>query len=540
VNAPDRPAPAPRLPFLPLAAGIVLLSTLLQIGALNGGAVIDDHLLLTSAAQRGCDTNPASCFLHPLFHQYYRPLMAATFAAGIGLHGALPFWFHLENLALHAGVVALALWAFRLLFCRAEPALLAGLLFGLHPLQVGVTTFIGGRTDSLALFCLFWYVIGLRGTGDEGGTGGGSGRIFWPLVSLLGFAAAVFTKEQCLPLVLLAPLLATRKPQADRRSRRWLLLYGVPVAVYLLAARRVLPAGVLGEAPWSGALHLEMVGRTLWYYAKVFLFPTARALDQDTLGPWEPSQPLVMLAGYVGGGLWLALLRHVWPNRLLRAFALWTTLTLLPCLNLVPIPSHLIASYRAALPLFGLAGLAGAALAGENEQEIGDREKRRGKRRVLTAVLPVCLAYAGVTLASVAGWRNDETFARAQRDADPNFLPAQARLAGILQGQGRYAEALAVYDDVLARLFPGTQTAEERIAQRGSAALQRRLQSQSGLRYDPAEFVNVTARGRGGTHHALGQWQEAAEDYRVALAFRPDDTEVAQALETVRRFLTNR
>jgi hypothetical protein len=89
------------------------------------------------------------------------------------------------------------------------------------------------------------------------------------------------------------------------------------------------------------------------------------------------------------------------------------------------------------------------------------------------------------------------------------------------------------------RLFPGTQTADARISQRGSAALRRRLQSQSGLRYDPAEFVNATVRGRGGTHHARGEWQKAAEDYRVALAFRPDDTEVQQALETARRYLTN-
>jgi hypothetical protein len=533
VKSPGRTAPAPRLSFLQLAAGIVLLSTLLQIGALNGGAVIDDHLLLTSADQRGCDTNPASCFLHPLFHQYYRPLMAATFAAGIGLHGARPLWFHLENLVLHAGVVALALWAFLLLFRREEPALLAGLLFGLHPLQVGVTTFIGGRTDSLALFFLFWFVIGLRKARTS--------PFFWPAVSLLGFAAAVFTKEQCLPLVLLAPLLVSLTPQADRTSRRWLLLYGVPVVVYLIAAQRVLPSGAFGTAAWSAALHLEMVGRTLWYYAKVFLFPTVRALGQTTLGPWDTPQPLVMLAGYACGGLWLGLLWRVWPNRLLRAFALWTTLTLPPCLNLVPIPSHLIASYRAVLPLFGLAGLAGAAFAR------GSGLLARATARPLSRVTPnpaalmlvVCLAYAGVTLAAAAVWRDDETFARAQRDADPNFLPAQARLAGILQRQGRYAEALAAYDDVMARLFPGTQTADECIPQRGSAALRWRLQSQSGLRYDPAEFVNAAARGRGGTHQALGQWREAAEDYRVALAFRPDDAEVQQALETMRRYLTN-
>ena len=146
--------------------------------------VIDDNDLIYSKEQRGCGPDPIECFHHPVFLLYYRPLFTATFAVGdivhpkltdavnavrrvlpIALRGPLmrsddTLWFHLENMALHGVVCALAFWFFSLLFRRERPALLAGLVFSLHPLQVTVTTFIGGRPDSMALFFLLLFVIG--------------------------------------------------------------------------------------------------------------------------------------------------------------------------------------------------------------------------------------------------------------------------------------------------------------------------------------------------------------------------------------------
>ena len=151
-----------KLPFPVAALLIVLVSTLIQAPSLAWDEVIDDHDLIHSPTARGCGPNPLDCFHGVVFGLYYRPVLAASFALGERLHGTdRPFPFHLENLLLHAAVVALALWMFRLLFRRDGPALLAGLLFSLHPLQVGVTTFIGGRTDTIALFFLFLFVIGL-------------------------------------------------------------------------------------------------------------------------------------------------------------------------------------------------------------------------------------------------------------------------------------------------------------------------------------------------------------------------------------------
>ena len=69
--------------YLNLSLLIVFVSTLAQVGALACGAVIDDLDLLYNPARRGCGSHPLECFQHPVFGLYYRPLMTATFAAGV-------------------------------------------------------------------------------------------------------------------------------------------------------------------------------------------------------------------------------------------------------------------------------------------------------------------------------------------------------------------------------------------------------------------------------------------------------------------------
>jgi tetratricopeptide (TPR) repeat protein len=139
--------------------------------------------------------------------------------------------------------------------------------------------------------------------------------------------------------------------------------------------------------------------------------------------------------------------------------------------------------------------------------------------------------YACISLADVPHWRNDITLIRMEVKADPDYIPAQAGLAGLYQGKGRFEEARRQYDEALLPiLFPNAQTVEERIARVRSPQMYRLLRSGSGLRYKPMELLNSGVRGSGGTHQALGQFEKAIADYRVALAAKPDDFEVRDYL----------
>jgi tetratricopeptide (TPR) repeat protein len=278
---------------------------------------------------------------------------------------------------------------------------------------------------------------------------------------------------------------------------------------------------------WDAGLRIEMVGRTLWFYTRAFLFPIPDTLHQSTLGPWDTPQLLTALLGFFAAGIWVAVHLHVWPNRPQRVLVLWTTLTLLPCLNIVPIPSQFVACYRAAIPLLGVAGLAGMMLGRDEKPE--EAPWRLVVRRL---VAPGMLAsvWIGLSLADVPAWQGDLAIEQAEYHADPNFLPALGGYAGTLQRAGRFREALSAYNRVVARLFPASDSVEDRIARSRSPEMLRAVKSQSSLRYQPREFLNLIFRGRGGTEQMLGMWDAAVDDYRVALALQPDDADVADAL----------
>lgn len=568
-----KPFAARRSLYPVLTLLLVLLSTLLETGALWNGKVIDDHDLIDSSTSRGCGANPLSCFQHPQFGLYYRPLMASTFSLGADLHGTAPRPYHIENLLLHAADIALACWLFRLIFRREAPALAASALFALHPLHVPVTTFIGGRTDTLALFFLFWFACGLLKSGemtaDRQQFPPGAGKpeaaspttYLWRGISLLGFTAALFTKEQCLPLILLVPLLGTlHAPPEKRRPSLWMLLFLLPALLLLFAAKRVIPAGAVDHPEgWDAGLRIEMVGRSLWYYAKAFFWPTVRTLHQSSLGPWDTPQLLIALFGFCCAGIGLAVILYVWPHRPLRLLALWSVLTLLLVLNIVPVPSQFIASYRAVLPLVGIAGLVGAFCFPERRFETEASESDTSPISILSgaesrnveksshspdnqavsapplsvrlfALSAACLILSLLSLLDVPCWRSDLSVEQTQYAADPNFLPALAGVAGGLHNTHRFAESLPVYDRVVARMFPGAVTESDRIAEGHSPAMSRRIKSQSSLRYGVSDFISIVLRGRGGARQNLGMWEAAASDYRIALAFHPEDLEVEDSL----------
>ncbi len=605
--------------FWALAALATLVSMALQMGGLGHEAVIDDHGWLRDAAYRGCGQNAWECFRHPQLYYYYRPLVAVSFVLGLRLHPlaaliapgeARPF--HIENLLMHGLAVWLVFWLLRLLIGRGLPALIGGLLFALHPLNVPVTTFIGGRTDNLALIFLALWAIGLIK---------GRRSLFWRGLSLLAFTGALFTKEQCYLLLLLAPTLASWRSiedsnedsnaredaeenvdallkeaeskedtpnnddvRADWRRLAWLAWFAVPAFAHLWFWRQVGQAmqaedqashavtrSFFAHAPWGAGLHIEMIGRTCWYYVCCFLFPTISRMHQSTLGPWDcralgpggcgvpqmPQPPSLWLA--VGGaaafgfGLWLTW--RTWKHPACRLCLLWTGLTLLPCLNIIPVPSQFIAPYRALIPLAGVCGLAGALIEQGFLRGRGQWTARRTPGETapsiysgplfapaLALLVFVCLLFGWETLADVAWWKNDGMLMQAEMRYDPNFVPARTGEAFLRDQNGDVEAAIASYDTALRQLLPeisdertekeqGRDNAADVIIRAGRAPdMPRRIASASSLRYNDVPYLANSLLARGGLSQRLAHWNDAAEDYRAAQALLPENANIGDWL----------
>ena len=75
-------------------------------------------------------------------HKSYRPLTVATFRLNYMLHELEPLGYHLVNVLLHSGVCYLYVLLCGVVFSEVWPALIAGLLFAVHPIHTEAVSII--------------------------------------------------------------------------------------------------------------------------------------------------------------------------------------------------------------------------------------------------------------------------------------------------------------------------------------------------------------------------------------------------------------
>ena len=148
----------------PYALGLILIliiSFIVYLPALNAGFVWDDVNYI--------ERNPQirSINLEQIFSGYvmgnYHPFTMLTLSIEYQLFGLNPTGYHIVNLLLHLGNVALVFYAIFLLSKKSTAALVAALLFGIHPLHVESVAWVSELKDLLyTFFFLGAYVCYLK------------------------------------------------------------------------------------------------------------------------------------------------------------------------------------------------------------------------------------------------------------------------------------------------------------------------------------------------------------------------------------------
>ena len=134
-----------------------VLATFLYLNTLNGDMVFDDR----AAIEENHDLRPASSWSNLLWHDFwgdelnhekshksYRPLCSATFKLNFHFGELEPLDYHVINVVLNSLVCYLYVQLCGSVFdWELWPALVAGLLFTVHPIHseaVGIITVQGG------------------------------------------------------------------------------------------------------------------------------------------------------------------------------------------------------------------------------------------------------------------------------------------------------------------------------------------------------------------------------------------------------------
>ena len=123
---------------------------LLYINTLDCGLCYDDETAIAKNQDLRPQTPWVNLVLNDFWgvpmhsnesHKSYRPLCVATFRLNYLLHELQPMGYHLVNVLLHSAVCYLYVQLCGVVFSAVWPALIAGLLFAVHPIHTEAVCF---------------------------------------------------------------------------------------------------------------------------------------------------------------------------------------------------------------------------------------------------------------------------------------------------------------------------------------------------------------------------------------------------------------
>jgi Tfp pilus assembly protein PilF len=409
---------------------IVIVCWLVYANGLHNEFVFDDQFTVTqNEAVRTFD-------FAGIFRKWYRPMRDLSLALDYWMWGLNPLGFRLTNVLIHSLnsclVFLLALKVAR----DVRAALLAALIFAVHPVQTDAVTYISGRRDVLfTLFYLASLYSFIRFREER--------QWRWALGSLMGFALSLLTKEMAatLPAILfLWDFFIRWEPNAEeplwrqlkRRAwdvvndHRWLfvtsgvLLIGFVAVSFIqghgFGSPRARKLDYWGGSVWSNFLTVLTVHA---HYLKLLVWPVELIASYQgafpiahSLTEWRVVASFILLSGLFG--LMVFCLQR---DRIISLAPAFYFITLLPVSHIIP-HHELLAEHYLYLPMFGFALLLGRVLIRLSQVS------REWSWSVYASAVLIIMAFSARAVARNQDWTNSYTLWQATYQSAPTSLRA--------------------------------------------------------------------------------------------------------------------
>ncbi|MBI5200623.1 MAG: tetratricopeptide repeat protein [Elusimicrobia bacterium] len=448
-----------------------------------------------------------------IFPGSYQPLTWLSYSVDYSLWGMEAGGYHLTSVLLHAANAALLCSiALRLLpktrFAEWA-AVLAALLFGLHPLRADSVVWISERKDVLSglfyLLAIRAYVQAPERTRPVLG---------WFVLALLS-KISVLTLPATLLILDVYPL--RRLPADPRRwnsrDNRTVLAQKLPFAALSMAAgvfgaytlRAYGGVRTLSEVSASGRIAMSAYGYS--FYAAKTLVPVSLRPFYRLPPDFSPLDPSVLLAAAAGAAFlaaaWAA--RRRWPAFTVAAANY--TLTIAPLLGGVKLGDQLVAEHYGYLPTMGFALAAGAGLFGA---------------RTIGAAGLAAAALAGASWTQTGVWRDSRTLWTHTLAVDPGNGLAHTQLAGELMEAGGAPEGAMEHAREAVRLEPRYIAARLNLAsllQRRGSLEEASAQAETAIALDPN--LSDSYELLGAIRAEQKRWKDSERLRREALRLDP-------------------
>jgi len=443
---------------LPVVVLLGALTFLVYLNSLQNEFVFDDVGLIVKSS-RIRDLRNLPRILGAYGHPAYRPIRTASHAIDYALFGLNPAGFRAVNIALHVLNGTLLFFLFRALLRNPRPALLAAMLFVVHPIQTESVAYISGRRDLLfAVFYLAGFACYVRYRETD--------RVRYLFLAGFAYLLSLLSKEMAISLPLLClwydvvrsiPAAEGNSPLSPLRAvaegvrtavRRHTLLYAAGTAgllflvwyyVYRMnpSQQRAMYGGGLGPTLMTSA-------RIVVHYIKLLLFPITLNADYSfnafpvsrSLGDLRALFALAILGAVVWG------LLRLLPSARWAAFGgLWFFVTLLPVSQIIP-HHEMMAEHYLYLPSAGIFLAAGVLLEGALVQP------RRHAATVVAFTLVVALL--GVrTVVRNRDWRDSQTLWTKTIQTAPGSARAHVNVGELALRQGRSLQAFREFQEAI-------------------------------------------------------------------------------------------
>ena len=442
---------------------------------------------------------------------YYRPLNTLTYMLDHYLWGLHPFWYHLENILLHALVVILFYLLLIEVFEDRRLAFFAAVLFAVYPVNTEAVDVISNRNT---LFCAAFSLASLLFLAREG--------IKWTIMALSAYFLALLSKEPAvvLPFFLLTFGLTAREKRFKMKKRVLISFFAI-TAVYFVIRHLVIGAFIEKHAVEFSLSRLKLILAVYFQHFQLFVFPfKLNAYYAKGSITFSPLKGVAASAGLLFL-IYLSLSKR--SPAPVRAGAQWIFWGLLLVSNIVRIPSAPVADRYQYTIVFGFVLIVGYLLAGFQ------KKKALAGTALVSALV---LALGAGTFERNFVWHDDISLYSSMVSAYPENVLALYDLGVAYAKAGRLEPAAGEFDAALA-VDPGNVKARVNL---GVAYAKEGRLDEAIREFSEAATINPGyAEARmdlGVAYEKEGRLEEAASEFQGVLALDPGN---AQALEYMDR-----
>ncbi|MFL6215099.1 MAG: tetratricopeptide repeat protein [Blastocatellia bacterium] len=400
--------------------------------------------------------------IYPEERRLYRPLFTLYLLVNYQLFHLNPVGWHLLMIVWHALVTLLAFMLARRLLKDEAAALIAALIFGLHPVHIEAVAWISGVPEPmLALFLLGALLAYLRwrdgAIADNPAATAAvsearpSKPARWLALSLGLYALALLSKETA--IIMPALVFAYEWLFNERSSRRSAAIKRALPFLALVLVYAVVRTAVLKNisyVSWNLPLSVTLmtVPSVLWFYVRLLVWPVGLSAFYDT--PYVTHMETTFWLT-IFGILVAAALLWLWGRRskAIAFAAVVLALPILPVLNFSGLVEREIAHDRYLyIPSIAFAIILAVAI-----RKLGQDQPKVAGLPAWQAVATLALALAGAssTVAQATYWTDDlQLFARGVVIA-PNNDIAVTDYANELFNRERTDEAITGFSVVVER-----------------------------------------------------------------------------------------